>query len=427
MTMKHLMFNKAPYYTQIKLRLMKYLNLKHEPFVVILMLIILVAISLSFVTVNHKTLNTDVKAISTDHKSFQEMNAISDMAGKSAISSMPIYGKWKNFTSKDGLPSDKTYCVRIDDERVLVGTHDGFSVYENDKWTTYTTEDGLAHNGVLAIDVSAQTGDVWIGTMGGLSRWSAGKFENFNQMNSGMPNDLIYAVTCDEKDVWVATGGGAGKYDTHSKGWEIFTEQNAPMHEPWTYGVCSGGGKIFIAAWGGGVVEYTKETKQFRDYTDPDGNMEIDLFPDDGIVHDITTGTSWAEGKLWVGTYFGLSRYDGARWKGYFDHDSGLASNFINFIKASGKYVFIATDKGLSCTDGENWVTYTKNKNNANGKAAITLGDSESEIAMSPSISHNYILGLDLKDDVIWVATSEGLSRGQLLNKESKGLVLTNK
>ena len=40
------------------------------------------------------------------------------------------------------------------------------------------------------------------------------------------------------------------------------------------------------------MIEYTNKTKQFRDYTDPDGNMEIDLMPDDGLVHDITTATS---------------------------------------------------------------------------------------------------------------------------------------
>jgi hypothetical protein len=34
-------------------------------------------------------------------------------------STVPVYGHWKNFTMKDGLPSDKAYCVRIDGERVL--------------------------------------------------------------------------------------------------------------------------------------------------------------------------------------------------------------------------------------------------------------------------------------------------------------------
>ena len=331
------------------------------------------------------------------------------------IKAMPIYGNWRNFTSVEGLPSDKAYCVKIDGERTLVGTHKGLAVYERGQWKTYTTKDGLAHNGVLAIDVSERTGDVWIATMGGLVRWSGGRFENFTQLNSGMPNDLIYSVICDGKDVWVATGGGAGKYDTYTKKWEIFTEENAPMHEPWTYGICEGDGKIFIAAWGGGVVEYTKKTKKFRDYVDPDKNMEIDLFPDDGVVHDITTGTSWADGNLWVATYFGLSKYDGVRWKGYFDHDSGLASNFINYIKAVGPVAFICTDKGLSSTDGKSWITYTKNDLNKNGKAVILDGTDKSELKLTPSISHNFTLGVDIKDDIIWLATSKGVSRGELL------------
>jgi ligand-binding sensor domain-containing protein len=246
---------------------------------------------------------------------------------------------------------------------------------------------------------------------------SAGKFEKFTQFNSGLPNDLVYCVICEGKDVWVATGGGAGHYDTFSGKWEIFTELNAPMHEPWSYGVSAGDGKIYMAAWGGGVIEYNPETKKFRDYTDPDGEMEIDLLPDDGLVHDITTATSWADGILWVSTYFGLSRYDGEHWKGFFDHDSGLASNFINFIRAEGPFVFVCSDKGLSCTDGTSWVTYRKNDNNSDGKAIILEGKDKKELSLSPSISHNFILGVDAADKYLWVATSKGVSRGELLDK----------
>ena len=326
---------------------------------------------------------------------------------------MPVYGNWRNFTKKEGLPSDKAYTVRIDGDRVLVGTHDGLAVYENNKWRTYTTEDGLPHNGIVSIDVSDVTGDVWIGTLGGLSCWSGGKFVTFTQFNSGMPNDLVYNVYCYGKDVWCATGGGAGHYDTDTRQWEIFTEMNAPMHEPWTYALSAGDGKVWIAAWGGGVIEYNTNTKQFRDYTDPDGFMEIDLQPDDGVVHDITTATSYSDSILWVSTYFGMSRYDGKNWKGYFNHDSGLASNFINFLRAEGKVVFVCTDNGLSSTDGKTWVTYIKDDNSENGKAIITNGNEKKEIPLSPSIAHNFIIGVDAQDDVLWVATSKGVSRGE--------------
>lgn len=351
-------------------------------------------------------------------------NETANASATDESTAMPVYGHWRTFTTKDGLPSDHAYCVRIDGNRVLVGTHDGMAVYEDGKWKTYTTKDGLAHNGVLSIDVSKATGDVWIGTLGGLSRWSAGKFDTFTQLNSGLPNDLVYCVICDGKDIWTATGGGAGHYDTYTKEWEIFTEKNAPMHEPWTYGVSAGDGKVFIAAWGGGVIEYAPKTRQFKDYTDPDGEMEIDLLPDDGVVHDITTATSYADGILWVSTYFGLSSYDGTHWKGYFDTDSGLASNFINFIRARGPVVFICSDKGLSSTNGKSWVTYVKNDNDNNGKAIIknygrisdsTINKTTRDLPLSPSIGHNYTIGVDADKDVLWVATEKGVSRGELL------------
>jgi ligand-binding sensor domain-containing protein len=358
-------------------------------------------------------------------KTTHKINSGNSADVKGETDEMPIYGNWKSFTKKNGLPADKAYCVRIDGDRVLVGTKAGLAVYENDEWKTYTVEDGLAHNGILSIDVSELTGDVWLGTLGGLTRWSAGRFETFTQFNSGLANDVIYSVICDGKDVWVATGGGAGHYDTYAKEWEIYTERNAPMHEPWTYGVCAGGGKIFIAAWGGGVIEFTKETKKFRDYVDPDGEMEIDLFADDGVIHDITTGVTYANDILWVGTYFGLSRYDGTHWKGYLDDDPGLVSNFINFLKADDSVVFLCTDLGLCSFNGETWVTYQKKDNSKSGKIIITKGDKIEEISSPTSISHEFVIGVDVQDDEIWIATSKGVSRGELLKEltvESTGM-----
>jgi len=323
---------------------------------------------------------------------------------------MPIYGSWKTYSKKDGLPSDKIYAVRVDEDRLWVGTSQGLALLEDGKWTVYQEEDGLAHRGVLAIDVSPITGDVWVATMSGLNRFSGGKFETFTQFNSGLANDVIYSVICDGKDVWVATGGGAGVLDTYTGKWGIYTDQNAPMHEPWTYSICAGGGKVFIAAWGGGVIEWNKSAQRFRDYTDPDGEMEIDLFADDGVVHDITTAVTYSEDILWVATYFGLSRYDGNHWKGYFDHDSGLASNFINFIRADKGIAFACTDNGLSSFDGKTWVTYQ-------GTKVIIDGKSENERVLNTttSLSHDFTIGVDLRDNEIWVATSKGLTRGEIV------------
>ena len=38
---------------------------------------------------------------------------------------MPEYGNWKTFTTKDGLPANKIFCVRADGDRVWIGTSHG--------------------------------------------------------------------------------------------------------------------------------------------------------------------------------------------------------------------------------------------------------------------------------------------------------------
>ena len=333
--------------------------------------------------------------------------------------SMPVVREWRTFTKKDGLPSNKIYAVRVGEDRVWVGTDAGVAYYKDGGWNTLTVADGLAHNVVLSIDVNEQTGDAWFGTAGGLNRWSAGRLETFNQLNSGLANDVVYAVSTEGEYLWVATAAGAGRLNTYTGRWDIFNELNAPMHEPWTYGVYLQEGVAYIAAWGGGVLEYDQKTGQWRDHVDPDGEMEIDLFPDDGVVHDITTGVSRADGILWVGTYFGLSRYDGVRWRGYFDHDSGLISNFINFLRARGPVVWVCTDEGLNAFDGTTWVTYRRDEETGRGEVVISDSTTTIRRSTASSIAYNYVLGVDLEDDRVWVATAQGLSLGSGLEAAS--------
>ncbi|MFQ5614866.1 MAG: regulator [Anaerolineales bacterium] len=349
--------------------------------------------------------------MSPTFESLKESKSGATEAGQKT--SISVYSRWRTFTSRDGLPSDKTHCVRADGERVWIGTDAGLACYEAGRWRSYTVADGLAHPVVLAIDVSPRTGDVWIATMGGLNRWSAGRFDKFDQFNSGLANDVVYGVACEEDYVWAATASGASRLNTRTGQWQIFNEKSSPMHEPWSYGVSAKDGMVFIAVWGGGVVEFNTRTGRWRDYRDPDKEMEIDLFPNDGLVHDVTASVSYENGILWVATYFGLSRYDGARWRGYFDHDSGLVSNFINFVKARGSVVWICTDKGLNSFDGTTWVAYQRVPNDSGGEIVITNGGSTVVQRLSPTaIAHDFVLGVDFQGDTLWVATAKGVSRG---------------
>jgi ligand-binding sensor domain-containing protein len=339
-------------------------------------------------------------------------------AGLAAAAGLPDvpHFRWENYTTENGLPDNHVFQVAVDGDRVWAATENGLAVLEKGKWRTYGTKDGLAHRAVLFIAPDARTGDVWIATMGGLSRYSGGRIDSFTQLNSGLPNDVVYGVAVQGDYVWVATAAGAGRLNTKTGQWSLFNERNTPMYEIWTYAVSAANDKVYYAVWGGGVLEYDVATGRWKDYNDPDGETELVLFKDQGLIHEITTSVSYLEKEkiLWVATYFGASRYDGRNWKNFLDKDSGLPSNFLNQVKAvDGRRAWFATDKGLAYYDGENWAVYRPSLDHH--KPEMLVRDAAGAVMRADADSapaHNYILGIDFQGDDVWVATAHGLSHG---------------
>jgi len=329
-----------------------------------------------------------------------------------------VYTKWKHFTTEDGLPNDHIFAVAVNGPDVWVGTEDGLARINKTtgKIDTWKEEDGLPWKVVSALAVSEKTGEVWVGLFGGgLARFSGGRFDHFHQLNSGLVNDVVYGIAIENDNVWVATTAGANRFNTVSGEWNIYTEKNAPMEEIWNYGVSYNDGKVYLGVWGSGVLEFDVATENWKDYLDPDGEMEIDLYRDDGIVHVITTGTSYVDGILWVSTYFGGSRYDGRNWRGYYSHETGLPSDFINAIKGrSSDEAWFATDKGLGVVtdfESDTWITYTMDPETRTAKAVVSRGTEVlKEIKMPVNIPHNYVLWAELDGKDAWIGTSKGLA-----------------
>lgn len=331
-----------------------------------------------------------------------------------------VYTKWKHFTVEDGLPNNHIFAVKVDGPRVWVGTEGGLAMIDKTtgKIKTWTEKDGLPWNVITAIDVDKKTGDVWLGLFGGgLVRFSGGRFDHWHQLNSGLVNDVVYAVAVQDEYVWAATTAGASRFNTVTGEWAIFNEKNSPMEEIWNYNVAVGKGKVYLAVWGSGMLEYNLATEKWKEYLDPDAEMEIDLYRDDGIVHVIVTAASPADDVVWVSSYFGVCRYDGRHWRGFYNQDSGLASDFNNNAKArSADEAWFATDKGASAIvdfKTNTWVTYTRDPKSKGGKAVITRDkDVIKTVDLPVSIPHNFIINYDIDGNDVWVATGDGLGWG---------------
>ncbi len=329
-----------------------------------------------------------------------------------------LYTKWENFTTANGMPDAKVFSVAVDGNRVWAGTENGLVLIENSKVSkAFTTADGLPNQVVTGIAVDKKTGDVWLATFGGLSQLSGGRFQNYTSMTTGLANDIVYGVAIQDEYIWVATTAGINRFNTRTGEWAIFSERTAPMHEPWAYGIAVAETKVYVAVWGGGVLEYDIAAGYWKPYTDPDGEMELVLFKNQGLVHDIVSGISYNRDTkmFWASTYFGMSGYDGHNWYNYLSTDSGLASDFLNATQTRGDDVWACTDKGLSYLNFKTntWVTYRPNKDTGKGEVVITTPDKKVTTLETPtSLAHNYILNLAFQGDDIWVATAAGLSHG---------------
>src|SRR5271157_6535058 len=141
-----------------------------------------------------------------------------------AAQNPPLYTKWENYTTANGMPDEKVLSVAVDGDRVWAGTENGLVLIEKGKiQKIYKPEDGLANRVVTGIAVDPASGDVWLATFGGLSRLSGGQFHNYTNLTSGLANDITYGVAIQDEYVWVATTAGTNRFNTRTGEWSIFS------------------------------------------------------------------------------------------------------------------------------------------------------------------------------------------------------------
>jgi ligand-binding sensor domain-containing protein len=322
------------------------------------------------------------------------------------------YTRFETLTREDGLPCDRVTCLLAEGEDLVVGTEHGLALRRAGTWSTIGKAQGLRHDYVTAVARHAATGDLWVATLRGLHRLTGGEVRAFTQQDSGLINDVVYHVATAGDLVWAATAAGTSVLDVTTGSWALWDQRNSIMHEPWCYALALGPGRAWIGVWGGGVVERDLATGRWREYRDPDGEMEIDLLADDGPIHDVTSFVAYDEGPLWQSSYFGLARFDGRAWRSWTAKESGLAGDFVAHVAARGDHAWVSTDRGLSVFDGETCVTYRRT---ADGSCAVTTwrdGHEAGSTTLPTAPADNYLLWSQPTANGVWLATGHGLSRG---------------
>lgn len=127
------------------------------------------------------------------------------------------------------LTSDKIEALAVDRDGVLwVGTDSGLNAvdgtfdpvsgtFQLSQWDTYTTQEGLPSNAVHAVCVDGHNSK-WIGTERGLARINAAGVVDqvFTTANSKLVDDAVLSLAVNNRtgELWIGTAWGLSRYET---------------------------------------------------------------------------------------------------------------------------------------------------------------------------------------------------------------------
>ncbi|MCB0401285.1 MAG: histidine kinase [Flavobacteriales bacterium] len=159
----------------------------------------------------------------------------------------------------------------------------------------YSIENGLAQSQVRAI-CQDNKGYLWIGTLGGLSKFDGVHFENFS-INDGLLNNQINSIFNDSGgNLWFGTNGGVSYYDGHQF---VNLQFKTELAENSVMAIAEDqAGNIWFATDGGGMVYY--DGKELNYLVLPRGM-------DNNYIRHVVSD---AQGKLWLATRNGITSID---------------------------------------------------------------------------------------------------------------------
>ncbi len=342
-----------------------------------------------------------------------------------APSAMPsVVQQWRTFTTRDGLPNNSVQAIHVEGDHLWVGTDAGLAVRQQGKWRSWTQtakREGEPLSPIVAIDVDSETGDAWLGTWGGgVLRLTAGRFDHFDQLNSGLAGDLVFDLVVARGKVWVATNGGVNSYDPVTQQWALHLERRAgPSQVAVTsLGVDRGGATLSLGAWCGRLWQLDLRTLALSPDAGPPGGLPITGSKGSKRRRGAATALYTGSKTLWWTSQDRLYRRgaDGA-WDVRMIEAGLRPTDFVQCIAArDGEELWLGTDRGLCVlTDAaaRTWVSYRLCETSGRMVTGVYReGRLLCSMNGAPGLGHNRVRCIAVAGDDVWIGTSRGLTRG---------------
>ncbi len=300
--------------------------------------------------------------------------------------------KWTHYTTLDGLVSDDINVIALDANLVWIGTNDGVSQYDiiSGKWKTFKRKDGLASDKILSIAVDGNY--IWFGTDKGLNRYDK-QIDSWalRSKKDGLSTNTVKAIAIENEYVWIGTqpdksqdrnyyggprekgkpGSGVNRYHRGTDSWNAYSKSDGLVDDKLTT-IAIGEDEVWLGTLNDGISVYSKTDQTFvKSYTKTDvlSSNQIEAIAVDGS-------------QIWIGTAnTGAQRYLKTvnTWVKY-TTDDGLVSNHVTCITIYGNEIWFGTfEGGLSRYNkvSNEWTAYVKIDSLADNDLKVVKSDAK--------------------------------------------------
>ena len=277
----------------------------------------------------------------------------------------PIRNRFKNIRNipyKNSLSDNVVSCIVEDkDKNLWIGTNDGgLNLYNpiTQRFTSYTLQEdesarGIGSNNIKAVYVDEKKSLVYIGThAGGLSilHRNIGQVENFNQRNSQLVNENVYAILPDgEGNLWLGTLSALVRFNPEQRSFTTIEKEKdgTPVVSKQITTLFRDSHKRLWIGGEEGLSVFKQEGLDIQ---------KASILPVSNVTKLFTNCIYEASnGVIWVGTREGFYCFNekDKQIKRY-NTTNGLPNNVVyGILEDSFGRLWLSTNRGISCFNPE--------------------------------------------------------------------------
>ena len=295
---------------------------------------------------------------------------------------------WSHLTMDSApLPSNTVHAILAVSDGMLpagsmaLGTERGLAVWtpastsdSTDRWLLFTTEDGsLPHDRVLSLAQDA-AGNLWVGTGSGVGRYDGATLRVFRAPDLGLGGEQVNALGVDGVGrVWAGTDAGAAVFDGEL--WQPYTVATSELKSDYVLSLAverRDGGDVIWFGLLDGISRLDTATGQWTGLTPAEADLGSG---------GIGTFAIDSAGLVWAGSLGGgLSRWDGANWRGVRTGNWDIPNETVQVILESepgrlwvGTALPLNVGGSLSVFDGSSWQHYTDSNSGYSGAEPLAI------------------------------------------------------